>query len=96
MGCLVAILGLFFPRLAIVALVVFSDYIGRAYDTFLWPFLGFLFMPFTTLAYAAAINQHGNVSGLWLALVVLAVLLDLGVLGDSSRRKLKGPRVERP
>ena len=45
------------PRLVIVLVVIFSDYIGRAYEGFLWPFLGFLFMPVTTLAYAWAVYR---------------------------------------
>ena len=45
------------PRLTIVLVVILSNYIGRAYETFLWPFLGFLFAPLTTLSYAWAINS---------------------------------------
>jgi hypothetical protein len=85
MGCLiVGCLGLVTPRLAIVLVVIFSDYIGRAYHTVLWPFLGFLFMPLTTLAYAWAINTSGSVSGMNLVVVVVAVLLDLGLVGGGG------------
>jgi hypothetical protein len=85
MGCLVVgCLGLVTPRLAIVLVVIFSDYIGRAYHTVLWPFLGFLFMPLTTLAYAWAINTSGSVSGMNLVVVVVAVLLDLGLVGGGG------------
>jgi hypothetical protein len=36
-------------------------------------------MPYTTLAYMAAmLNNDGNVSGGWIVLVVVAVLFDLG------------------
>ncbi len=87
MGCFLSILGFFFPRLVIVLLALGSDYLGRAYHTFLWPLLGFFFLPFTTLAYAAAMNEHGSVSGPWLLLVVLGVLLDLGVIGQGSRHR---------
>jgi hypothetical protein len=65
-------------------MVVFSDYIGRAYDTLLWPLLGFLFMPLTTLAYSWAINSRGSVEGLQLVVVVIAVLIDLGLVGGSA------------
>jgi hypothetical protein len=75
------------PRFAIVLVVVFSDYIGQAYQTVLWPFLGFLFMPLTTLAYAFAINSRGSVEGFQLAVVVIAVLIDLGVIGGSAARR---------
>jgi hypothetical protein len=85
MGCfIVGCLGLVTPRLAIVLVVIFSDYIGRAYHTVLWPFLGFLFMPLTTLAYAWAINTSGSVSGMNLVVVVVAVLLDLGLVGGGG------------
>ena len=89
MSCLVGCLALSAPRVAIVLVVIFSDYIGRAYETFYWPFLGFLLMPLTTLAYAWAINSRGSVDGLYLAVVVVAVLLDLGLVGGSaaSRRR---------
>ena len=92
MGCLIGCLALFTPRLAIVLVVIFSNYIGQAYETFLWPCLGFLFMPFTTLAYAWAVNSHGTVTGIYLVVVVFAVLLDLGFVGGSgaSARRRRG------
>lgn len=89
MPCLVGLLALVFPRLVLVLIWLFSDYLGRAYDTVLWPALGFLFLPLTTLAYAFAINTNGAVDGWYLAGVVLAVLIDLGVIGGgrASRRR---------
>jgi len=85
MGCLiVGCLALATPRLVIVLVVIFSDFIGRAYYTVLWPFLGFLFMPLTTLAYAWAINTSGSVKGMNLVVVVVAVLLDLGLFGGGG------------
>lgn len=89
MPCLIAAIAFFFPRLVMVLMVLFGDYLGRAYQTVLWPLLGFIFMPYTTLAYAWAKNTHGSVEGKYLVVVVLAVLLDLGVLsgGEGARRK---------
>ncbi len=90
MPCLVGILAFFFPRLAIVAVVIFSDYLGAAYQTVFWPLLGFLFMPLTTLAYAWAINANGSVSGGYLVIVILTVLMDLGILGGgASNRRVR-------
>jgi hypothetical protein len=86
MPCLVGCLALATPRLAIVLVVIFSDYIGQAYQTMIWPLLGFLFMPLTTLAYAWAIHSNGSVAGPYLAVVVIAVLLDLGLIGGSAKR----------
>ena len=84
MPCFVGCLALFFPRLAIVLVVIFSDYLGRAYDAMLWPILGFFFLPLTTLAYAWAINENGSVSGLYLVGLVLAILIDLGLIGHGG------------
>ena len=81
MPCLIALLALLAPRFVIILLLIFSTYMSSAYQTILWPVLGFIFMPFTTLAYAFAINSNGSVSGLYLVVVVIAVLLDLGALG---------------
>jgi hypothetical protein len=95
MPFLVGCLALSAPRFAIVLVVLFSDYIGRAYETVLWPFIGFLIMPLTTLAYAWAINSRGSVEGLHLVVVVIAVLVDLGLVGSSAseqRRKRKRER----
>ena len=84
MPCLVGCLALSAPRFAIVLVVLFSDYIGRAFGTVFWPFIGFLFMPLTTLAYAWAINSRGSVEGFQLVVVVIAVLIDLGLVGGSA------------
>ena len=86
MPFIVGCLALATPRFAIILVVLFSDYIGRAYQTTLWPFLGFLFMPLTTLAYALAINMSGSVGGIYLVVVVVAVLIDLGLVGGSASR----------
>jgi hypothetical protein len=92
MPCLIGCLALFMPRLALFLVWLFSDYLGRAYETTIWPLLGFIFMPLTTLAYAWA-RHHGNgsVAGIGLVVVVLAVLVDLGLLGtsESSRRSAR-------
>lgn len=92
MPLMVGCLALIAPRFAIVLVVLFSDYIGEAYENLLWPFLGFLFMPVTTLAYAWAINSRGSVEGFQLVVVVIAVLMDLGLVGGSaaSRRRARG------
>lgn len=82
MSCLLGCLALCAPRVTIVLLVIFSDFLGNAYETNLVPFLGFFFLPVTTIAYAWALHAgQGSVHGLPLAMVVLAALLDLGILG---------------
>ncbi len=92
MHCLVGCLAFLAPRLAIVLLALFSDYLARAYETLLWPLLGFLFLPVTTLAYAFARNEVNNETTRTV-IVVLAVLFDLGVIGRGLReRRQEGKR----
>lgn len=91
MPCLVAAIALFLPRFAIILVWLFSDYLSRAYDTVLWPLLGFFFMPMTTLAYAWAHNSGGgSVSGVYLFVVILAALYDLGALGNGAHKSKRG------
>lgn len=89
MPCILTVIALAFPRLVLLLVFFFSSYLSRAYQTMLWPLLGFFFMPLTTLAYAWAINSNASVEGLYLVVVVLAVLMDLGLLGsgEASRRR---------
>ncbi len=92
MPCLIGCFALFMPRVALFLVWFFSDYLDTAYQTILWPLLGFIFMPLTTLAYAWAWHQgNGSVSGIGLVVVVFAVLIDLGLLGtgESSRRRYR-------
>ena len=87
MGCFIGCLALGAPRLALILVVIFSDFIGRAYTTTVWPLIGFFFMPTTTLAYAWAINTAGSVQGIHLVVVVVAVLIDLGLVGAGARAR---------
>lgn len=89
MPCLIAILALLAPRIVMVVLWLTSDYLQRAFQTAIWPLLGFFFMPYTTIAYAWAMNSNGTVSGIYLVVVIVAVLVDLGAVGGSasSRRQ---------
>lgn len=81
---LVALVG---PRFALFVLWLLSDYLSRAFDSFLVPFLGFVFLPWTTLAYAVAQNSMGGVHDLGLVIVILGVLADIGVLGGGASRR---------
>jgi hypothetical protein len=87
MGCLLPVIAIFVPRLVMFFIFLLTNWFAQAYQTVLWPLLGFLFMPYTTLAYMAAmLNNNHELSGAWIVLVVVAVFFDLGGQGHSSRR----------
>ncbi len=90
--CLLLLLAMIGPRFVIAVLALFTNYLQTAYTGLLIPLLGFLFMPFTTLAYAWAINTTGEVSGLQLVVVIIAVLIDLGVIGGGANRQSRQRR----
>jgi hypothetical protein len=89
MPCLVALLALISPRLAIVALWLFSNILDRAYESWLLPVIGFFIVPWTTLAYAVMWDTGTrDVNGFEWFIVVVAFLFDLGSLfgGAAARR----------
>ncbi len=90
MPCLLVILALLLPRVAIVVIALATDWLSRAFHGALLPVVGFFIMPYTTLAYTGAIINTGEVDGMWLILLIVAIIVDLGHLGVGgkvSRRK---------
>jgi hypothetical protein len=87
MPCLLVFLILLSPRIALVLLFFFTNYIARAYHGIIIPILGFLFLPLTTLVYAWMVNNAVPTTGLNLVWLLLAVLIDLGSLGGGYRSR---------
>jgi len=86
--CAVLVILFLGPRFAIAVMALFSSYLGRAFGgQILLPLVGWLFLPWTTLAYAWAINSRGEVTGFQAIVVVVAVLVDLGVVGGGAARR---------
>jgi hypothetical protein len=82
--CLLLILFAAFPRIALAVLFFFSNYLTRAYHGLIVPFLGFLFLPLTTLAYAWMVNTGMAVAGGNLIILIIAVVIDVGGLGGGE------------
>lgn len=84
MGCLLVIVSVMMPRLMLIVIALATDWISQAYEGMMWAVLGWFFMPYTTLAYMAAmLNNDGQVNGGWLVLMIVAVLFDLGGQGQT-------------
>ncbi len=93
MGCLFAILAVSFPRLALFFVWLFTPLVYRAFDTFLVPLLGVIFLPFTTLMYVLAYIPGVGLTGWGWFWVILGVFLDMGAYGSSAamnRRRMPG------
>ncbi len=87
MGCLFALLAAFMPRVALLILWIFTPYVERAFDTWLWPLAGLIFAPFTTLMYVFVVAPLGptNFWG-WLCMI-LAVFVDARNWYDAARNR---------
>jgi uncharacterized oligopeptide transporter (OPT) family protein len=88
-GCILLVVFLAFPRIALALLFLFSNYLERAYHGLILPLLGFLFLPLTTLVYAWMANSHQPIAGINLLILVVTVVIDLGSLsgGEYHRRR---------
>ena len=87
MGCLLLILIAAFPRIALVLMFFFSNYLQRAYHNMLVPLVGFIFLPLTTLVYAWLTNTHEPIAGINLIILIVAVIVDVGGLGGGAYRR---------
>jgi len=84
--CLLAVGGLFIPRFVVAFLGIFTHYFS-VFDSFLWPLLGFFFLPTTTLAWAWALHTPSHsVHGVHLIIVILAFCVDVGIIGGGRSR----------
>ena len=77
MGCLLAMLAAFAPRVALVLIWIFSDLVDRAYAGFLIPLLGLILFPYATLFYVLAYSPVTGVNGWEWAFVVLGFIFDI-------------------
>jgi len=84
MPCLLLILVLAFPRIVLVLMFLFSNYLTRAYHGLILPLLGCIFVPLTTLAYAWMVNTGQPIAGVNLLILLIAIVIDLGGLGGGE------------
>jgi hypothetical protein len=88
MPCLLLLLILAFPRIAIALLWFFTIFFAGVYHGILIPVLGFLFLPLTLLVYTYIVKTYpGPLSTQELVFLFIAVILDLGLVGGGSLRR---------
>jgi hypothetical protein len=84
-----------FPRLALLFLwIARPALVGAAFNTFLLPLLGIIFLPFATLIYVLFYTPGFGLTGWEWVWVILAGLLDIGHWGASytQRNQIPGTR----
>jgi hypothetical protein len=86
--CLVAALALISPRLALIGVWLFSDILSRAFDSWLLPLIGFVLLPWTTLAFAVMWDiGTRDVTGFEWFVVGLAFVADLASYTGGRRAR---------
>jgi hypothetical protein len=83
MCCLFLTAGFLGPRVALLIWWIFGDRVDLAFDTWVWPLLGLIFLPWTTLAYLLVWSPVVGVDGGEWIVVALGFLID--VLSYSGR-----------
>jgi hypothetical protein len=82
MGCLFLLLAAFSPRAALILMWILTPWVDRATGSFIWPLLGLVFLPITTLLYVILWNTGGyGVDGWEWILVILGVFVDIASYG---------------
>ena len=91
MGCLIAIASAVTPRLVLIVMWL-TDYTTRAFESGLWPTIGFFVLPTTTVGWAIASNELSSGGQIRLGgviVIVIGLVLDLGLVGGSARARRK-------
>lgn len=85
--CFVVLLGALLPRVTLALLWFLTEWTRVLHPAWLG-LLGFLFLPYTTLAYVLVANYSGGVDTsnmAHLVIMIVAVLIDVGAWGGSHR-----------
>lgn len=77
MCCLALTAGFLGPRVALFIWWLFGNKVDAAFDTWIWPLLGLIFLPWTTLAYVLAWGPINAVSGAGWLVVALGFAADI-------------------
>jgi hypothetical protein len=92
MGCLLALMSAFAPRLVfLIVWIARPAYVDAVFDTFIFPLLGLIFLPFTTLMWVLLDSPPVGVHGADWIWIVIAVLLDLSNYASTYARREELP-----
>lgn len=87
-GCALAGLAAFAPRLVLILMWIFGPRINLAFDNFIVPVLGIIFLPYTTIMWVLVWTPIVGIAGwdwLWIAMGVLLDLMKWGQIANTRR-----------
>ena len=85
MCCALLIAGGLGPRIALFLVWIFGDRVDRAFDSWIWPLLGLIFLPWTTLLYILVWGPGGLEAWEWL-IVALGLFLDVATYASRNAK----------
>jgi hypothetical protein len=91
MPLLLVLLALLTPRIMILVLWLFTNWLDGMFTSSLWPIVGFIFLPTTLLWFTAVQHWFGGVWSLW-PIVGLIISFAIDVSPVRERRRFVGRR----
>jgi hypothetical protein len=85
-GCTLAFGAALFPRVILLLAWLFSDRWQVAFQTWIWPLLGLIFLPYTTIMYLLVWKPTGIQGWDWMW-ILLGVMLDVMKWGQIANNR---------
>jgi hypothetical protein len=82
--CLALTAGFLGPRIALAIWWIFGDKVDLAFDSWVWPLLGLIFLPWTTLAYVLVWSPVVGVDGAEWIIVALGLVADVATYSSRA------------
>jgi hypothetical protein len=88
--CFLILLSGLGPRIALAAWWIFGNKVDVAFGSWIWPLLGLVFLPWTTIMYVLAWSAIGGVNGAGWLLVALGIAFDIASYGARAGQSRLG------
>ena len=90
-GCMLAMGAAFAPRLVLLIMWIVGPRVNAAFNTWIWPLLGLIFLPYTTIMYVLVWNTGAGVVGWDWVWIFLGVALDAMKWGQIFNKRKEVP-----
>jgi hypothetical protein len=77
LGCLLAFSAALAPRLVLILAWIFSPRWSVAFNNWIWPLFGIIFLPYTTIMYLLSYTPGVGITGWDWMWILMGVLLDV-------------------
>lgn len=88
-GCLLAMTAAFAPRVVLIIMWIFGWRVQAAFSSFIWPLLGIIFVPYTTIMWVLVWTPATGISGwdwLWIAMGLLLDIMKWGQIANNRKQ----------